>query len=180
MELWVGNAKRVAICHYCSGFIAKDSPMLQGRVKKRKGRPWPPIIRWHLDCWYESSKEFLAGLPQGRVVNPATSLGRPKTTNPSTGNALSDDDRKARRKIVSRFNVLMFRRNQLINGMAKTACVEPREMERARSLTAMMWGCVKEITRYGPVPPKWSQVLSIERTGEPISVATPEGQDDPE
>lgn len=160
MELWIGHAKKASTCHYCGEFVRKDDDVIQGRTRRRRGHPWPPVIRWHLDCWIASCRNYLSVSQVARVV--VSPLGRPRTVNVSTKQPLDEDDRKHRSRIVHHFNVLLFRRRALVDQMAELDYLDYPKLHQAIRLLEKMRECAKEISQLGGMPATWQGILGME------------------
>lgn len=152
MELWIGTAKKTSKCHSCDEPIPHGTPVMQGKTKKRKGKPWPPVLRWHPACWYESALKYLTDTKPERV-QIVRSLGRPKMQ-------LDEESRKARYLLVRRFNTFLYRRNQVEAELMASEELPEGKLDQYRRLTENMLRVSQEIESVGGIPSNWPRILN--------------------
>lgn len=145
MEVIFTWSRKPSKCEFCPELVNHAEPIVLGRPKKQKGKPWPRVRRWHPECFLQSGMNYLVSNPYYQ----APSTGRPMID-------ITSEQRATRNKILRRYGAYQYKLRQWEKKPAQT-----QEILLNRAiLMKRMQGCVEEIQQYGGVPKSWEYLLA--------------------
>jgi len=139
MDIWVRWNRQAKSCSYegCGEVIAKNHPVVVGRLKRRGGG-WIRTRQfwWHPGCWLIQAMEHLNSIPEEERI---PKRGRKPVT-------LDPDERKARLALLRRHAYLTYRQRDYTRS---------GDLEKVLEIEIMKQELIPLIERTGPVPKRW-------------------------